>query len=49
MNKYSLYAAIAIQLVLFIIQFYIDAKNTIEPLWKNVLRFGLNPLVLVSA
>jgi hypothetical protein len=46
MNKINLYAAIAIQLVVFNIMFYIDAKNTVEPLWKNVLHFGLNPLVL---
>ncbi len=47
MNKYSLYIAIAVQLVLFIVMFYIDAKNTVEPLWKSVFRFGINPLVLL--
>jgi hypothetical protein len=47
MNKYNIFVAAAIQLVFFTIFFYIDAKNTVEPLWKNVLSFGLNPLVLV--
>ena len=47
MNKYDLYIVIAVQLVIFIIMFYIDAQNTVDPLWKNVFRFGLNPLVLL--
>jgi len=46
MNKYDLYIAVAVQLLLFTIMMYIDAKNTVEPLWKTVLRFGLNPFVL---
>jgi hypothetical protein len=47
MNKYEIYIAIFVQLLVTIPMFYIDAKNTIEPVWKNVLRFGLNPIVLV--
>jgi len=47
MNQYSLYIAIAVQLLIATIIFYVDAKNTVEPLWENVLRFGLNPLVLL--
>ncbi len=46
MTKYDLYIALAVQLVILTIVFYIDAKNTIDPLWKNVVRFGFNPLVL---
>lgn len=47
MNKLSVYIAFSIQFILFTILLYIDAKNTVEPLWETVLRFGLNPLWLM--
>ena len=45
MTKLAL--AITIQLVIFSIYFYVDARQTTAPTWSSVLRFGLNPLVLL--
>ena len=47
MKKWNLYIALLIQFFLLTIFFYIDAINIIEPIWKKVLNFGLNPLVLL--
>ena len=45
MTKLAL--AIGIQLVIFSIYFYVDARQTTAPDWSSVLRFGLHPLVLL--
>jgi hypothetical protein len=37
---------ILIQVVIFGIYFYIDARQTTAPDWASVVRFGLNPLTL---
>ncbi len=37
---------ILVQVLLFGIYFYIDARQTTAPDWSSVVRFGLNPLVL---
>ncbi len=38
---------VLIQIVVFGIYFYIDARQTTAPDWGSVVRFGLNPLTLV--
>ncbi len=38
---------VLIQVVIFGIYFYIDARQTTAPDWASVVRFGLNPLTLV--
>ena len=43
----TLALAIGIQLVIFSIYFYVDARQTTAPDWSSVLRFGLHPLVLL--
>jgi hypothetical protein len=43
----KLILAISIQIVMFGIYFYIDARQTTAPDWSSVVRFGLNPLALL--
>ena len=38
---------ILVQIVFFGIFFYIDARQTTAPDWASVLKFGLNPLILL--
>ena len=45
MTKLAL--AIGVQAVIFSIYFYVDARQTTAPDWSSVLKFGLNPLVLL--
>ena len=47
MSKANIFIAVSIQLLLLRVFFCIDAKNTIVPLWDDVLQFWLNPLVLL--
>lgn len=37
---------VLVQIVIFGIYFYIDARQTTAPDWSSVIRFGLKPLVL---
>lgn len=43
----KLVLAISIQLVLFSVFFYIDARQTTAPDWASVVRFGMHPLALL--
>ncbi len=43
----KLVLAICVQLVIFGIFFYIDARQTTAPDWASVVRFGLHPLALL--
>lgn len=38
---------VLIQVIIFGIYFYIDARQTTAPDWNSVMRFGSNPLVLL--
>jgi hypothetical protein len=38
--------AIIVQVMIFGIYFYIDARQTTAPDWNSVLRFGMRPVVL---
>ena len=38
---------VLIQVIIFGIYFYIDARQTTAPDWASVLRFGLRPLTLL--
>ena len=38
---------ILLQVIFFGIYFYIDARQTTAPDWASVVRFGLNPFVLI--
>ena len=38
---------VLIQVIVFGIYFYIDARQTTAPDWASVVRFGLNPLILL--
>lgn len=42
----NLILAILVQVVVFGIYFYIDARQTTAPDWASVVRFGMNPLAL---
>ena len=42
----KLILAIGIQVLMFGIYFYIDARQTTAPDWASVLKFGLNPMAL---
>jgi hypothetical protein len=37
---------VLIQVIIFGIYFYIDARQTTAPDWASVVRFGMNPLTL---
>ena len=43
----KLVLAICVQLVIFGIFFYIDARQTTAPDWASVVRFGMHPLALL--
>jgi hypothetical protein len=43
---YKLILPVLIQIIIFGIYFYIDARQTTAPDWASVVRFGLNPLTL---
>jgi hypothetical protein len=43
----KLIVAILVQIIVFGIYFYIDARQTTAPDWASVVRFGLNPFVLL--
>jgi hypothetical protein len=43
----KLILAILIQIIIFGIYFYVDARQTTAPNWASVVKFGLNPFVLV--
>ena len=43
----KLILAILLQIVVFGIYFYIDARQTTAPDWATVVRFGLHPLALL--
>ena len=45
MTKLAL--AIGVQAVIFSIYFYVDARQTTAPNWSSVIKFGLNPFVLL--
>ena len=45
MIKFTL--AIFIQIIIFGVYFYIDARQTTAPDWASVVRFGLHPLTLL--
>ena len=38
---------VLIQVIVFGIYFYIDARQTTAPDWSSVVRFGFNPLILL--
>jgi hypothetical protein len=38
---------IFVQIIVFGIYFYIDARQTTAPDWSSVVHFGLNPFVLI--
>lgn len=40
--------ALVIQIVIMAAIFYLDAKQTVEQEWSKVLRFALNPLVVLA-
>ena len=42
----KLLLAILVQIIIFGIYFYVDARQTTAPDWASVVKFGLNPLVL---
>ena len=42
----KLILAIVVQIVIFGIYFYVDARQTTAPDWASVVKFGLNPMVL---
>ena len=42
----KLILAVLVQVIIFGIYFYIDARQTTVQDWASVVRFGLNPLVL---
>lgn len=43
----KLILAVSIQVIIFGIYFYIDARQTTAPDWASVVRFGLHPLTLL--
>ncbi|MGE5377138.1 MAG: hypothetical protein ACM3XO_18945 [Bacteroidota bacterium] len=43
---FRLIVPILIQITIFGIYFYIDARQTTAPDWASVVRFGMNPLSL---
>ncbi len=43
----KLVPAVLIQVIIFGIYFYIDARQTTAPDWASVVRLGLNPLALL--
>lgn len=43
---FKLLLPILVQVMIFGIYFYIDARQTTAQDWSSVVRFGLNPLVL---
>jgi hypothetical protein len=43
----KLISAIFVQIAIFGVYFYIDARQTTAPDWASVLKFGLNPLALL--
>jgi hypothetical protein len=43
----KLLPAVFIQIIIFGIYFYIDARQTTAPDWASVVKFGLNPLSLL--
>lgn len=42
----KLASAIVVQIIIFGVYFYIDARQTTAPDWASVVKFGLNPLTL---
>jgi len=43
----KLILAIFIQIIIFGVYFYVDARQTTAPDWASVVKFGLNPLILL--
>lgn len=43
----KLILAVFVQIILFGIYFYVDARQTTAPDWASVVKFGLNPFVLI--
>ncbi len=43
----KLASAIVVQIIIFGVYFYIDARQTTAPDWASVVKFGLNPLTLL--
>ena len=43
----KLASAIVVQIIIFGVYFYIDARQTTAPDWASVVKFGLNPLALL--
>jgi hypothetical protein len=43
----KLSSAIFVQIIIFGVYFYIDARQTTAPDWASVVKFGLNPLTLL--
>jgi len=43
----KLILAIVVQIIIFGIYFYVDARQTTAPDWASVVRFGLHPLALL--
>lgn len=42
----KLILAVLVQVIIFGVYFYIDARQTTAPDWASVVRFGLNPIAL---
>jgi fumarate reductase subunit C len=42
----KLILAVIVQIIVFGIYFYVDARQTTAPDWASVIKFGLNPLIL---